>query len=149
MSMSPLCCNFMVMICNILQLVYICLVVSLIRYIASTTEAWELSSLAHKVNNIHSHLSKQLSLCHQHIGIFLCMSFHKSNFMYYSCVCVWLRFCQSAMMKHDEAYRTLVRLFETPHIDNMKVLKALIYPKDDQLPLFESSTKRRVNFHVP
>ncbi|KAL1804509.1 hypothetical protein DCAR_0936160 [Daucus carota subsp. sativus] len=90
------------------------------EYIASTTEAWELSSLAHKVNNIHSHLSKQLSLCHQHI----------------------------AMMKHDEAYRTLVRLFETPHIDNMKVLKALIYPKDDQLPLFESSTKRRVSIET-
>ncbi|KAK1395714.1 hypothetical protein POM88_005577 [Heracleum sosnowskyi] len=90
------------------------------EYIASTTEAWELSSLAHKVNNIHSHLNKQLSLCHQHI----------------------------AMMKHNEAYRTLVRLFETPHIDNMKVLKALIYPKDDQLPLFESSTKRRVNIET-
>lgn len=90
------------------------------EYIASTTEAWELSSLAHKVNNIHSHLNKQLSLCHQHI----------------------------AMMKHDEAYRTLVRLFETPHIDNMKVLKALIYPKDDQLPLFESATKRRVSIET-
>jgi hypothetical protein len=38
------------------------------RYIASTTEAWELSSLAHKVNNIHSHLMKQLTLCLQHIG---------------------------------------------------------------------------------
>ncbi|KAK1364590.1 hypothetical protein POM88_040151 [Heracleum sosnowskyi] len=90
------------------------------EYIASTTEACELSSLAHKVNNIHNHLNKQLSLCHQHI----------------------------AMMKHDEAYRTLVRLFETPHIDNMKVLKALIYPKDDQLPLFESSTKRRVSIET-
>lgn len=39
-----------------------------LRYIAATTEAWELSSLAHKVNNIHSHLLKQITLCHQHIG---------------------------------------------------------------------------------
>jgi len=38
------------------------------RYIASTTEASELSSVAHEVNNIHSHLMKQLTLCFQHIG---------------------------------------------------------------------------------
>ena len=38
------------------------------RYTASATEAWELSSLAHKVNNIHEHLKKQLALCKQHIG---------------------------------------------------------------------------------
>ncbi|XP_074334356.1 protein SIEVE ELEMENT OCCLUSION B-like isoform X2 [Apium graveolens] len=80
------------------------------EYIVLTTEAWELYSLSLKVNNIHTHFNKQLSLCHQHI-----------------------------------AYRTLVWLFETPQTDNIKVLKALINPKDDQLPLFESSTKRRVS----
>lgn len=32
------------------------------------TEAWELSSLTHKLNNMHSHLTKQLDRCHQHIG---------------------------------------------------------------------------------
>ncbi|KAK3228243.1 hypothetical protein Dsin_008105 [Dipteronia sinensis] len=37
------------------------------EYIASTTEAWELSSLAHKVSSIHDHLKKQITLCHQHI----------------------------------------------------------------------------------
>lgn len=37
-------------------------------YVTSTTEAWELSSLAHKVRNIYEHLTKQLLLCHQHIG---------------------------------------------------------------------------------
>lgn len=36
----------------------------------ATTEAWELSSLAHKVQNIHEHLKGQLTLCYQHIGEF-------------------------------------------------------------------------------
>ncbi|KAM7484165.1 hypothetical protein LguiA_000174 [Lonicera macranthoides] len=89
------------------------------EYIASTTEAWELSSLAHKVSNIHSHLSKQLALCYQHID----------------------------EKRHIEAYQTLVRLFETPHLDNTKILKVLISPKDE-LPLFDSSTKRRVSIDV-
>ncbi|RWR97002.1 protein SIEVE ELEMENT OCCLUSION B [Cinnamomum micranthum f. kanehirae] len=37
------------------------------EYITSTTEAWELSSLAHKVSNIYGHLRNQLIVCHQHI----------------------------------------------------------------------------------
>ncbi|XP_043726165.1 protein SIEVE ELEMENT OCCLUSION B-like [Telopea speciosissima] len=90
------------------------------EYIPSTTEAWELSSLAHKVNNIHDHLLKQLALCYQHID----------------------------EKKHAEAYLTLVRLFETIHIDNMKILKALIYAKDDLQPLYEGSTKKRVGVEV-
>ncbi|KAG9446472.1 hypothetical protein H6P81_012600 [Aristolochia fimbriata] len=89
------------------------------EYIASTTEVWELSSLAHKVNNIHEHLLKQLNLCHQHIND----------------------------KRHIEAFQTLVRLFETVHIDNIKILKALMYSKDD-LPLLDGSTKRRVNVEV-
>ena len=36
--------------------------------------------------------------------------------------------------RHIEAYQALVRLFETIDIDNMKILKAVIYSKDD-LPL--------------
>eukprot|EP00258_Populus_trichocarpa_P017390 XP_006378256.2 protein SIEVE ELEMENT OCCLUSION B [Populus trichocarpa] len=90
------------------------------EYIASTTEAWELSSLAHKVNNIHSHLMKQLTLCLQHID----------------------------EKRHIEAFQTLVSLFEAFHIDNMKILKALIYAKDDQLPLFDGSTKKRASLDV-
>ncbi|KAJ6321440.1 hypothetical protein OIU77_011503 [Salix suchowensis] len=84
------------------------------EYTASTTETWELSSLAHKVSNIHSHLMRQLALCNQHID-------EKRNF---------------------EAYQTLARLLDSVHIDNMKILKALIYAKDDQLPLFHGSTKK-------
>lgn len=90
------------------------------EYITSTTEAWELSSLAHKVNNIHGHLTKQLSVCHQHID----------------------------GKRHIEAYQMLVRLFETIHIDNMKILRALIYAHDDQPPLVEGSTKKRVHLDV-
>ncbi|XP_061985496.1 protein SIEVE ELEMENT OCCLUSION B-like [Populus nigra] len=90
------------------------------EYIASTTEAWELSSLAYKVSNIHSHLVKQLTLCFQHID---------EN-------------------RHHEAYLTLVRLLESVHIDNMKILKALIYAKDDQLPLFDGSTKKRASLDL-
>ncbi|CAK7332481.1 unnamed protein product [Dovyalis caffra] len=90
------------------------------EYIASTTEAWELSSLAHKVNNIHDHLLKQLTLCLQHID----------------------------EKRHIEAYQTLVILFETFHVDNMKILKALIYAKDDQLPLIDGSTMKRASLDV-
>ncbi|MFS8020507.1 putative sieve element occlusion [Helianthus anomalus] len=38
------------------------------RHVTATTEAWELSSLAHKINNIHDHLKQQLDLCIQHIS---------------------------------------------------------------------------------
>ncbi|CAL9092511.1 unnamed protein product [Musa acuminata var. zebrina] len=89
------------------------------EYISSTSEVWELSSLAHKVGSIHGHLTKQLDLCNRHIG----------------------------EKKHIEAYQTLVRLFETVHIDNLKILRALISSKDD-LPLIDGSTKRRVNVDV-
>lgn len=38
----------------------------------------------------------------------------------------------------------LVHLFDVPHLDNMKILKALIYIKDDLLPLEVGTTKARV-----
>ncbi|KDP46373.1 hypothetical protein JCGZ_10213 [Jatropha curcas] len=86
----------------------------------ATTEAWELSTLAHKLQNILEHLRKQLSICYQHIE-------EKRNV---------------------EAYQALLNLFDTIHIDNMKILKALIYAKDDIQPLVDGSTKRRVNVDV-
>ncbi|KAG6525471.1 hypothetical protein ZIOFF_015427 [Zingiber officinale] len=49
--------------------------------------------------------------------------------------------------KHVEAFQNLVRLFETVHIDNMKILKALISSKDE-LPLFDGATKKRVSVEV-
>lgn len=47
--------------------------------------------------------------------------------------------------RHVEAFMTLVRLFETIHVDNIKILKALICGKEDPLPLFHCPTKQRVN----
>lgn len=45
--------------------------------------------------------------------------------------------------KHIEAYQTLVRLFKTAHIDNMKILRALFYAKDG-LPLYNCSSGKKV-----
>lgn len=86
----------------------------------STTVAWELSSLAHKLSNILDHLKKQLATCYQHID-------EKRNV---------------------ESFQMLKNLFETVHIDNMKILKALIYAKDDIQPLIDGSSKKRVHLDV-
>ncbi|XP_030544740.2 protein SIEVE ELEMENT OCCLUSION B-like [Rhodamnia argentea] len=91
-----------------------------LEYITTTTEAWELSTLAHKLTSIYEHLQKQIAICNQHIE----------------------------EKRHLEAYQTLLSLMETLHIDNMKILKALIYPKDDILPLVDGNTKKRVNLEV-
>ncbi|KAI8019568.1 Protein SIEVE ELEMENT OCCLUSION B [Camellia lanceoleosa] len=85
-----------------------------LQHIASTTEAWELSSLAHKISNIDGHLKNQLGICHHHI----------------------------------ETFQMLIRLFEMSHVDNVRILKALIYSKDDQLPLVEGTTKKKANMEV-
>ncbi|KAI3818116.1 hypothetical protein L1987_11919 [Smallanthus sonchifolius] len=90
------------------------------EHVMMTTEAWELSSLAHKISNIHGHLKHHLDLCNNHIN----------------------------EKKHIEAYLTLIRIMDTPHLDNNKPLKHLIYLKDDQLPLYDSSTKNRVSIDI-
>ncbi|KEH35012.1 putative sieve element occlusion [Medicago truncatula] len=88
--------------------------------ISSASEAWELSSLAHKVTSIYEHLKNQLALCYQSID----------------------------EKKHIEAFLYLVHLFETVHVDNMKILRALIYAKDDIPPLIDGTTKLRVSLEV-
>lgn len=53
--------------------------------------------------------------------------------------------CDAEEKRQIESYQALVRLMETMHIDNMKVLtRLLIHTKDDQLPLVECPTKRKV-----
>ncbi|CAL5418834.1 unnamed protein product [Camellia sinensis] len=47
-----------------------------------------------------------------------------------------------------ERFERLMHLFKTTHIDNQKILKALIYAKDNQLPLVDGSTKRQVTIDV-
>ncbi|KAL3723050.1 hypothetical protein ACJRO7_035264 [Eucalyptus globulus] len=90
------------------------------EFITSPTEAWDLSTLHYKLKNIYEHLQKQIDICNQYIE----------------------------EKRYLEAYQNLVNLSETIHIDNMKILKALIYPKDDILPLVEGTTKKRVNLEV-
>ncbi|KAJ6302106.1 hypothetical protein OIU77_016241 [Salix suchowensis] len=86
----------------------------------STTDVWELSTLAYKLNNILEHLRKQLAACYEYID-------EKRNV---------------------ETFQMLKNLFEMIHIDNMKVLKALIYAKDDIQPLIDGSSKKRVHLDV-
>ena len=53
--------------------------------------------------------------------------------------------------KDVETYQMLLNLFDpnVMHIDNMKVLKALIHARDDKLPLLDGTTKRQVRFSDP
>ncbi|XVF02600.1 hypothetical protein REPUB_Repub04eG0188600 [Reevesia pubescens] len=90
------------------------------EFISSTTDAWELSSLAHNINSIYSDLMEKLKRCRQLIN----------------------------ERKDIEAYQTLLRLFDATHIDNMKILKALIYAKDGQPPLWDGTTKQRVRIEL-
>ena len=46
--------------------------------------------------------------------------------------------------RNVDTFQMLKNLFEMIHIDNMKVLKALIYAKDDIQPLIDGSSKKRV-----
>ncbi|XP_007044877.2 PREDICTED: protein SIEVE ELEMENT OCCLUSION B [Theobroma cacao] len=90
------------------------------EFVSSTTDAWELSSLAHNIDSICSDLMEKLKRCRQRIN----------------------------ETKDIEAYQTLLRLFDAIHIDNMKILKALIYAKDDQLPLWDGTTKQKVSIDL-
>ena len=51
--------------------------------------------------------------------------------------------------KDIESYKMLVELFKMIHIDNMRVLKALICPRDDVLALVDGTTKKRVGSSNP
>ncbi|KAK8489347.1 hypothetical protein V6N12_055363 [Hibiscus sabdariffa] len=74
------------------------------EFSTSTSEAWELSSLAHKVSSIHEHLQKILHLCHQHID----------------------------EKMQTEAYEGLKHTFEMPQLDNSKILlKIFSLSKED------------------
>ncbi|XP_059643685.1 protein SIEVE ELEMENT OCCLUSION B-like [Cornus florida] len=83
-------------------------------------DSWDLSTLTHKNNNILDHLKKQLATCYQYIED----------------------------KKNIEAYDALQRILETIQIDNMKVLKAIICPRDDQAPLLDGASKNRVSLEV-
>nr|GMD68362.1 protein SIEVE ELEMENT OCCLUSION B-like [Ipomoea batatas] len=88
--------------------------------LATTVETWEITSTTHKLVNISEHLRGELERCYLHI--------------------------EEKM--HIEYYRMLVHLFEITHFDNMKILKALIYIKDDILPLEVGNVHTRASIEV-
>ncbi|KAF7806007.1 protein SIEVE ELEMENT OCCLUSION B-like [Senna tora] len=90
------------------------------EFVSNTSESWELSSLAHKMSSIYDRIRAQLAICNQYID----------------------------EKRHIEAFENLKRLFETIHIDNMKILKALIYAKEDPPPLIDCTNKTKVTLEV-
>ncbi|XP_058739429.1 protein SIEVE ELEMENT OCCLUSION B-like [Vicia villosa] len=88
--------------------------------IFTSNDAWELSTLAFKLKSIVDHLKNELAICHKHIGDIM----------------------------DAEAYRMLRELFSRPHNDNMKIIKALIYSHEDNLPLYDGVSKKRASLEA-
>ncbi|XP_010248721.1 PREDICTED: protein SIEVE ELEMENT OCCLUSION B-like [Nelumbo nucifera] len=82
--------------------------------------SWDVSTLAYKLGDIHAHLKDQLTRCHKEIE----------------------------ERKLNEVYQTLVRLFDTTQVDNLRVLRVLIHSIDDHQPLLDGFTKTRVGVEV-
>ncbi|XP_040959959.1 protein SIEVE ELEMENT OCCLUSION B [Gossypium hirsutum] len=74
------------------------------EFTTSTSEAWELSSLAHKVSSIHEHLQSRLHLCYERID-------------------------ENKLM---EAFEHFKRTIETPQVDNLMILQN-IFGKEESL----------------
>ncbi|KAL0297041.1 UNVERIFIED_CONTAM: protein SIEVE ELEMENT OCCLUSION B [Sesamum radiatum] len=85
------------------------------EYVTSTAESWEIQNLAHKLSVILDHLQDQLKRCKDLID----------------------------RKKAEDAYIAFKKLMETAHIDNMKVLRAMIRSREDQRPLYHGT--RRTN----
>ncbi|KAK6114796.1 hypothetical protein DH2020_007065 [Rehmannia glutinosa] len=88
--------------------------------IFSATELWELSAIRHKIETIKEPAQNQLASCHNYIE----------------------------ERKQRDAYDTLVFIIEMQHIDNLKVLRALLCAKEDEPPLYDGSSKTMVNIDV-
>ncbi|KAJ0558019.1 putative sieve element occlusion [Helianthus annuus] len=84
--------------------------------LSSATESWEASTLVVKINHLLELLRKQLEECRRLIE----------------------------ERKEMEVRNSFNQLFDTVHVDNMKILKILLNSRDDPLPLFDGSTRRRV-----
>ncbi|XP_010694662.2 protein SIEVE ELEMENT OCCLUSION B [Beta vulgaris subsp. vulgaris] len=89
-----------------------------LEYGTATSQSWELSNWAHKLKNISDHLRNTLSKLYHLIG-----------------------------EKRDVDTYNMIRkiVYQTIHIDNMKVLYALISANDDVPPLYDGPAKRRVH----
>ncbi|KAL5717884.1 hypothetical protein ACHQM5_010840 [Ranunculus cassubicifolius] len=88
------------------------------EFVTSSFDAWEvLSNQTKKVNVVFEGIRTQLNLCYAHIN----------------------------SKKEDEAYRRLKQLDESTHLDNTKVLRALLSSNDDVLPLFDGFSKKKAS----
>ncbi|KAI3452651.1 hypothetical protein Pfo_009315 [Paulownia fortunei] len=90
------------------------------EYITTTSESWEILNLAHKLSVILEHLQDQLKICKDLIE----------------------------RKKAEDAYMAFKKLMESSHIDNMKVLRAMIRSRDDQRPLFDGSKRTNERLEV-
>ncbi|KAK3012814.1 hypothetical protein RJ639_010406 [Escallonia herrerae] len=88
---------------------------SKLRFSTSSTLEWELSSLTHKIDRIHDDLKKLLAECRR----------------------------ITEEKQRNKVYDDLLGMLRAP-IDNMPILRLLLNPKDDPLPLVEGTLKTRV-----
>ncbi|EEF35449.1 conserved hypothetical protein [Ricinus communis] len=84
------------------------------NYVISSTEKEELIFLTEKLNNKKKEIKKQQNLC--------------------------LPILEKATMK--KRLGIIKSLLELPQVDNMNILRAIIYYKDDQQPLVDGSNKK-------
>ncbi|XP_021733829.1 protein SIEVE ELEMENT OCCLUSION B-like [Chenopodium quinoa] len=88
---------------------------------SATAESWELSNWAHKLKTINDHLRSTLDNLYMLIE----------------------------EKKQIDAYNMIKKIiYHTIHVDNMKVLKTLIYADDDISPLYDGPAKRRVHLDM-
>ncbi|XP_050131106.1 protein SIEVE ELEMENT OCCLUSION B-like isoform X2 [Malus sylvestris] len=83
------------------------------------TEAWELSSLAHKLENIHGHLKENLNRL---------LDIIKTK-------------------KEEQELCEIAYIVESPHIDNTKPLR-VVFDNDDKPALYDCYSKKRVDIDV-
>ncbi|XP_052887373.1 protein SIEVE ELEMENT OCCLUSION B-like [Gossypium arboreum] len=75
------------------------------EFTISTSDAWELSSLAHKVSSIHEHLQSRLRLCYERID-------------------------EKKLMEDFEHFK---RTIETPQVDNLMILQNIFGREENVL----------------
>nr|XP_027096551.1 protein SIEVE ELEMENT OCCLUSION B-like [Coffea arabica] len=90
------------------------------EYVDSAAEAWDLNGVAHKLAKIKEDLKEQMNSIKQKIED----------------------------KRQDDAYNALVELFKTPNTDNTKILSAVINVKEDQLPLYDGTNKKRASIDI-
>ncbi|MFS7956327.1 putative sieve element occlusion [Helianthus anomalus] len=88
--------------------------------LSTEIESPELSSSVYKISHLLEFFKNQLEECHRIKG----------------------------ERKEMEFRNSFTQLYDTIHIDNMKILKILLNSRDNPLPLFDGSTKKKVSLEV-